>query len=67
MRKSLAADGQGPSGANIGLVFHSFDFCADVLVSASFHTREIVKEGVGHLRSYRKSTESLGKLNELNG
>jgi len=55
------------SGANIGLVFHSFDFCADVLVSASFHTREIVKKEVGHLRSYRKSTESLGKLNELNG
>src|SRR5881394_1916539 len=32
-----------------------------------FHTPEIVEEGVGHLRSYRKSTEALDLLTELHG
>jgi hypothetical protein len=38
--------------------FHDFVFLVCCLVSVSFHTREIVEEGVGHLQSYRKSTES---------
>ena len=37
--------------------FSYFWFLFDAFVNASFHTREIVREGVGHLRSYRKSTE----------
>ncbi len=44
----------------IELVFHNSIFCSEILVSASFHTREIVEEGVGHLRSYRRSTDRLG-------
>ena len=50
------------TGANVWLVVHSFDFCSDGRSAFYFHTREIVKEGVGHLRSYRKSTERLGWL-----
>jgi hypothetical protein len=30
-----------------------------------FISREIVREGVGHLRSYRKSTESLARYTKI--
>jgi hypothetical protein len=45
------------SGANFELVFHSFNFSFCCLVSTSFHRRGILEEGVGHLLSYRKSTD----------
>ena len=42
----------GTLGANVRLVFIIFDFSFCRSVSVSFHTREIVRVGVGHLRSH---------------
>ena len=52
------------------LEFIHFLFVAviDVFVlRTSLFTHEIVRRGVGHLRSYRKSTELLETLNTLEG
>ena len=50
------------------LEFIDFVFVTDVMffvLRTSLFTHEILRRGVGHLRSYRKSTELLETLNAL--
>ena len=61
VRQGVCCGKAKTSGANnlIGSSqFYSFVLMMESVVL--FHTREMVRRGVGHLRSNRKSTEGLG-------